>query len=89
MFGFGSDNSFEIDGVEFTVDGAWSSAADGFRQIYKEGTPVAEIDGLASVVPVDLEARGEEYSVFLIFDSGGNLESAITQDDDGALRDGT
>lgn len=54
----------------------------------REGDPVAEVDALASVVPVDLEVNGNSYTGFLTFDSSGNLESANIHDDDGAIRDG-
>ena len=83
MLGLGNSNSFEIDGVEFTIDGAFSAGWNDGKRIYKDGEVVQEIDKKAAVVPVDLPVNGEEYPVMLIFDTGGNLENAYVQGEEG------
>jgi hypothetical protein len=75
MFGFGNKNTFEIDGVEFTIDGRVSSAFKGGRGIYCNGELVQKVPTRMTVVDTELTVNGTTYSVFLTFDSG-NLSKA-------------
>ena len=73
MFGFGKKDTFEIDGVEFTVGKSAKSAAAGKREIYCDGELVCQIER-ATLSQAELTVNGAEYSVMLIFESGtGNL----------------
>ena len=82
MFGLGSSESFEIDGIEFTIERSSSA-----RKICKDGEVLKEIDKKASVVPAEISLEGETYNVMLIFDTSGNLKNAYAQGEDGKTRE--